>query len=176
MGATLLRPVFAASGYNFWNNEFTFSREDMQTAVASRFPVTAQYSQLMDIRLANPLLSLDPDRSRLRTRLDARIRNQLLGGQPIDGRFTVSNGLRYDAARRAVLLDKPEAEAVEVPGLPAHYAAQLRSAASVLANEVLNGYAIHTFKPEELQFNGRRVEPQSMVVDATGLKVALAFK
>ena len=118
---------------------------------------------------------MDPANNRLRTRLDARIENPMLGA-PIDGRLSVTNGLRYDAARRAVLLDRPGVEAVDVPGLSAMYAQQLNSAASVLASEVLRDYAVHTFKPEELAVGGRRVEPSDITVEAEGLKVALVFR
>lgn len=168
------RPGYA--GYNIWNNEFTFTRDEVQAAVASRFPVTARYGQVMSIRLANPVVSLDPAAGRIRTRLDARVENQLLFGVPIDGKLSVTNGLRYDPARRAVLLDRPGAEAVDVPGLSAQYAQQLSGAATLLASEVLRDYPVHTFGPEELAVGGRRVEPSEIIVEADGLKVPLVFR
>lgn len=171
----LLAMQSARAGYNIWNNEFTFTRDEIQAAVLTRFPVTAKYAQVMSIRLANPVVSMDAANNRLRTRLDARIENPMLGA-PIEGRLLVANGLRYDAARRAVLLDRPSVESVDVPGLPAMYAQQLNSAASVLASEVLRDYAVHTFKPEELAVGGRRVEPSDITVEAEGLKVALVFR
>ena len=175
-----LGPLFAArashAGYNIWNNEFTFTRAEIQAAVASRFPVTARYAQVMSIRLANPVVSMDAASGRLRTRLDARVDNPMLLGAPIEGRLSVTNGLRWDAARRAVLLDRPAAEAVEVPGLPAAYAQQLNSAATLLASEVLRDYPVHTFGPDELVVGNRRVEPSEIIVEADGLKVPLVFR
>jgi hypothetical protein len=175
-----LSPFFIArtshAGYNIWNNEFTFTRDEIQAAVASRFPVTARYAQVMSIRLGNPTVSLDAAAGRIRTRLDARVENSLLLAAPIDGRLSVTNGLRWDAARRAVLLDRPAAEAVEVPGLPAAYAQQLNSAATLLASEVLRDYPVHTFGPDELAVGGRRVEPSEIIVEADGLKVPLVFR
>jgi hypothetical protein len=173
---TLLAARPGHAGYNIWNNEFTFTRDEIQAAVASRFPVTARYAQVMAIRLANPIVSLDPANGRLRTRLEARVENPLLFTSPIDGRLAVTNGLRYDAARRAVLLDRPAAEAVEVPGLPAQYAQQLNSAATLLASEVLRDYPVHTFGPNDLAIGGRRVEPSEIIVEAEGLKVPLVFR
>lgn len=174
--STLLAARPSHAGYNIWNNEFTFTRDELQAVVSSRFPVTARYAQVMSIRLANPVVSLDPANGRIRTRLDAHVENQLLFSAPIDGRLSVTNGLRYDAARRAVLLDRPGAEAVDVPGLPAQYAQQLNSAATLLASEVLRDYPVHTFGPDELSFNGRRVEPGEIIVEADGLKVPLVFR
>lgn len=172
----LLAMQSARAGYNIWNNEFTFTRDELQTVVASRFPVTARYAQVMSIRLANPIVSLDPVNGRIRTRLDARVENQLLFSAPIDGRLSFTNGLRYDATRRAVLLDRPGAEAVDVPGLPPQYAQQLGSAATLLASEVLRDYPVHTFGPDELAIGGRRVEPGEIIVEADGLKVPLVFR
>ncbi|WP_240756020.1 hypothetical protein [Pandoraea sp. XY-2] len=45
-----------------------------------------------------------------------------------------------------------------------------------LAQQVLNQYPIYTFKPEQLRYGGRDVEPGTITVLSDGIKVEVKTK
>ncbi|MDF3837487.1 DUF1439 domain-containing protein [Cupriavidus basilensis] len=161
----------AVAGYNIWTGEYTFSRQELQDAVDKRFPATLRYGQLVDVQLTHPRLVLDDANNRVTTQVDARLSNTLLPAPPIDGTLSLSSGLRYDPAKRAVLLDNPAVEQVRVNGMPAQYGEQLNAIGAVVAQQILRDYPLYTFTPEQLRVAGKEVEPGAITVLPDGIKV-----
>ncbi|MDB5775670.1 MAG: rane protein [Herbaspirillum sp.] len=172
--AALALPGPAAyAGYNVWTSDYTFSARELQTAIQTRFPRDLRYMDLFNVRLSNPQLTLDPAGNRIVTKLDAGVTSLLLAAAPVNGVLTIDSGLKYDAATRTVRLDRPELKQIEVPGMPAAYAQQMRDIGNTVAVQVLDNYPLYTFKPEELQLNGQRFEPGAITVTDAGLKVEI---
>ncbi|AJG24929.1 putative transmembrane protein [Cupriavidus basilensis] len=172
--AAALAMLVAASawaGYNVWTGDYTFSRQELQDAVDKRFPARLRYAQVLDVQLTQPRLLLDEANNRVTTRMDAQVSNTLLPAPPINGTLSLSSGLRYDPAKRAVLLDNPSVERVQVAGMPAQYGEQLNAIGAVVAQQLLRDYPLYTFKPEELHVAGKDVEPGAITVLADGIKV-----
>ncbi len=165
--------IDASAGYNVWTSDYTFTRSELQAGVASRFPRDVRYGELFVVRLSNPQLSLDPANNRIVTRIDARVSSQLFGGPPVDGVLSVSSGLKYDSAARAVRLDRPVVERVDVAGMPQQSANQMSAIGNLVAQQVLTDYALYTFTPEQLQLNGQRFEPGAISITGTGIKVEI---
>jgi hypothetical protein len=163
----------AYAGYNVWTGDYTFSRQELQSGVKTRFPRNLRYLDMFEVRLSNPELALDPAANRIITKVDARVSSPLLLAAPIDGVLTINSGLKYDAAARAVRLDRPVVERVDVAGVPAAYAQQMNEIGNAVAAQVLADYPLYTFKPEELQLNGQRFEPGAITVTADGIKVEI---
>ena len=170
----LLCGAFAApaalAAYNVWTSEYTFSRQELENGVKSRFPQDLRYMQVVDVRLSNPELALDQPNNRIITKVKAHLVSPFLAS-PVDGLLTISSGLKYDAAARAVRLDRPIVESVDAPGLPPAYAQLLNDVGKNTAGQALADYPLYTFKPEELQLNGQQFEPGAITVTADGLKV-----
>ena len=95
----------------------------------------------------------------------------LLQGQPLQGTLAISSALKYDPVRRAVLLDHPSVERVDVNGMPPAYCQQLTAIGGTVAQQVLDQYPIYTFRPEQLRYGGRDVEPGAITVLPDGIKV-----
>ena len=172
--AAALAMLVAASawaGYNVWTGDYTFSRQELQDAVDKRFPARLRYAQVLDVQLTQPRLLLDEANNRVTTQMDAQVSNTLLPAPPINGTLSLSSGLRYDPAKRAVLLDNPSVERVQVAGMPAQYGEQLNAIGAVVAQQLLRDYPLYTFKPEELHVAGKDVEPGAITVLADGIKV-----
>ena len=167
----MLVAASAWAGYNVWTGDYTFSRQELQDAVDKRFPARLRYAQVLDVQLTHPRLLLDEANNRVTTQMDAQVSNTLLPAPPINGTLSLSSGLRYDPARRAVLLDNPSVERVQVAGMPAQYGEQLNAIGAVVAQQLLRDYPLYTFKPEELHVAGKDVEPGAMTVLADGIKV-----
>ncbi|MCG5262024.1 DUF1439 domain-containing protein [Cupriavidus gilardii] len=166
----------AIAGYNIWTGEYTFTKQELQRAVESRFPATLRYAQVLDVRLTRPRLTLDAAGNRVTTQVDAQLTNSLLPAPPVNGTLALNSGLRYDPVKRAVLLDNPTVEQVQVEGVPGQYSAQLNAVGNLVAQELLKDYPLHTFKPEELQVNGKHVEPGAITVTEDGIAVKIDTK
>lgn len=163
----------AWAAYNIWTNEYTFARQDLQTAIATQFPRKLRYMEMFDVNLSNPRLSLNEKTNRLITVVDAQIDNKLLMSKPVVGTLSMSSALKYDATSRAVKLDAPAVEKVDIAGVPAQYAPQLNAIGNAAAEQILKDYPIYTFKPEQLEMNGKRFEPGAITVLNDGIKVEI---
>ncbi|WP_150614181.1 DUF1439 domain-containing protein [Pandoraea terrigena] len=172
--APLMRPANAA--YNIWTGEYTMTRQDIEAALGKRFPTTLNYGQLLSVELTHPKIGFNPQANRVMTQVDAQLQNVLLQGQPLSGVLSLSSALKYDPVKRAVLLDNPSVEHVEVNGMPPAYGQQLTAIGGSLAQQVLNQYPIYTFKPEQLRYGGRDVEPGAITVLPDGIKVEVKTK
>ncbi len=172
--APLMRPANAA--YNIWTGEYTMTRQDIEAAVGKRFPTTLNYGQLLSVELTHPKIGFNPQANRVITQIDAQLQNVLLQGQPLAGVLSLSSALKYDPVKRAVLLDNPNVERVDVNDMPPAYDQQLTAIGGSLAQQVLNQYPIYTFKPEQLRYGGRDVEPGAITVLSDGIKVEVKTK
>ncbi|MDY7578816.1 DUF1439 domain-containing protein [Herbaspirillum sp. RTI4] len=178
LSALLLSLTLGASNahadYNLWTGDYTVGRNDLQKAIATRFPRDLTYLGVFKVHLSNPQLSLDEAGNRLVTQVDAHIAAPMLGGPPVDGVLSISSGLKYDAAARAVKLDAPRAEKVDVQGMPAQYASQMNALGNLVADQLLRDYPLYIFTPEQLQFNGKTITPGAITVKKDALSVQIA--
>jgi hypothetical protein len=161
------------AAYNVWTSEYTVKQQELQTVIEAQFPRKLRYLQIIELNLSNPRLSLNPASNRLITTVDAQIDNKLLMSRPVTGTLSMSSSLRYDAATHAVRLDAPAVERIDIPGLPAQYASQLNEIGNTAARQVLNNYPIYTFQPDQLEMNGKHVEPGAITILDDGIKVEI---
>lgn len=165
----------AHAGYNIWTGEYTFSKAELQTAVDKRFPASLRYGELVSVKLSHPRLTLDGETNRVTTLVDAALTNTILPSPPVNGSLAVNSGIRYDATQRAVLLDNPTVEQVQVQGMP-QYNEQLKAIGAVVAQQLLKDYPLYTFKPDELRVNGTEIEPGAITVAPDGIRVQVKQK
>ncbi|WP_255459821.1 DUF1439 domain-containing protein [Herbaspirillum sp. Sphag1AN] len=161
------------AGYNVWTSEYQFGQQELQTVIARQFPRTLSYMQLFDVTLSNPRLRMDPKSNRLVSTVDLQIDNKILMPKPVNGTLSVSSALKYDVDTRSVRLDQPVVQKVEVNGVPAQFAAQLNTIGNMAAEQILKNYTIYSFKPEQLEWNGKRFEPGAITVIDNGVKVEI---
>ena len=177
-GAAGFAAPFAACAtrtFPFIPDHYTFSRRQVQDALARKFPYRHTVSQLIEVALTDPVVGFEPDVNRVTVRLDAHLVSPFLQ-QPVDGAFTLSSRLEYDSARRAVVLRSPSVENVDAQGEAAAYRQQIEAAGALAAAQWLDGYPIYTFKPEELQFAGVEYEPGTITILSNGIRVQIVEK
>ncbi|HEM8494396.1 TPA: DUF1439 domain-containing protein [Burkholderia multivorans] len=167
--------VACASTFPFIPDHYTFSRGDVQKAVARKFPYQKTVAQVVDVSLANPAVSLLPDQNRIAVQLDAHFESPFLR-MPVSGRFTVSGQLAYDAPSRSVVLKAPAVDNLVLDGDAQMYTQQVGAAAGLLATQLLTNYPIYMFKPEQLQFGGVNYEPGTITILTNGIRVAIVEK
>ncbi|MBP0597163.1 DUF1439 domain-containing protein [Herbaspirillum sp. LeCh32-8] len=163
----------AHAAYNIWTNEYSFSKQELETAIAPQFPRKLRYMEIFDVTLSNPRLGMDPEKNRLTTVVDAQIANPLLLARPVNAALTMSSGFKYDSATRSLRLDAPKVENVDTKDLPPQYAQQLTALGNTAADQLLRDYAVYTFKPEQLEMNGKRFEPGKITVEKDAVKVEI---
>lgn len=165
----------AHAGYNVWTGEYTFTKAELQGAVDKRFPTTLRYGELVSVQLSHPRLVLDEATNRVTTQMDAAVTNTIIPSPPVNGTMSLNSGVKYDGTRRAVLLDNPTVQDVQVQGM-SQYTQQLKAIGAVVAEQLLKDYPLHTFKPEELRFNGKEVQPGAITVTPDGISVKLDLR
>lgn len=173
-GATALSaPLAALAGFNFFTSEYSASREELQAQVAKRFPVQQRYAEIFTVGLRDPQLSLDARNNRAAITAVLSIASPLLRPSQVEGIVTVSSALKYDAAARAVRLDRPQAERIELQGLGGRDAERLQQIGGVVAQELLRDQPLRTFKPEELTVGRKTYEIGDITVQEDGITVSL---
>jgi hypothetical protein len=165
----------AASIFPFIPDHYTFSQKQVQEAVARKFPLQRTASQIFDVVLSNPVVGMAPDRNRVTVHVDARFATPFMPN-PVSGAFTMSTQLAYDPQTLSVVLVSPTVDDSQFGGDAAQYNQQIANIGAALAAQLLERYAIYTFKPEELQFAGVSYEPGTITVLTNGIRVQIVEK
>jgi hypothetical protein len=171
LGAALPWPAWA--GFNFWESEFTATRSELQAMIATRFPLSQRYAQIVTVGLSDPQLALSAATNRAAITARVSIASPLLGTGRVSGTVTLSSALRFDAVMRALRLDQPKAERLELQGVSGSDAERLQQIGGLVAQELLQGQILRTFTAEELRFGSKTYEIGDITVLDDGLKVQL---
>lgn len=166
-------PASALAGFNFFTSEYSASRDELQAQIARRFPVQQRYAEIFTVGLRDPQLQLDAPGNRAAITAVLSIASPLLRPASTEGIVTVSSALRYDAATRALRLDQPRAERLELQGLTGRDAERLQQIGAVVAQELLRDQALRTFTAEELTVGRKTYDIGDITVLADGIKVQL---
>lgn len=158
----------ARAGLNLLLNEYTVTREELQAELARRFPITRRYGELVSVSLQHPQLALDGSASRATLASRLVILSSLLRPSPVGGQLALSSGLRWDASTLSVRLQDPRMEQLRIEGVAGSDAQTLERISASVAREALQGYPLHTFRPEDMPL-GFKV--QGITVGADEIKV-----
>ncbi len=123
--------------------------------------------------LRNPLLDPDPANNRMGVTTLLDISSPLLSPPNVEGLVSISSALRYDVPARALRLDRPRAERIEMRGLSRSDAERLQQIGAVVAQELLRDQALHTFAVEDLTVGNKVYEIGDITVQQDGVKVQL---
>ena len=175
LGITVSLAACASSIFPFIPSHYTFSQQQVQEAVQRKFPYQRTVSQVFEVALTNPVVGFLPDANRVSVKLDMRFASPFMP-EPVDGVFTLSSELAYDAASRSVVLRSPNVDNVAVSGQAQAYIQQINAAAALLATQLLTNYPIYTFKPDQLQFAGVNYEPGTITILTNGIRVQIVEK
>ena len=169
IGMTVSQKANAA--YNVWTNEYTLPLPILQRAIEQQFPKTLQYAQVFEVYLSKPHLTMNVAENRIITLLNLKVTSNFLLVAPVTGTITLSSRLKYDAPTKAIRLDAPRVDNVNVGGIGAQYEQQLNAIGAVVAEQILNNYPIYTFKPDELRIGQKTFEPGAITMQSDSLVV-----
>lgn len=147
------------------------SQEQLQAALARRFPVNDRFLQLLDVQADAPRLQMLPESNRLRVDIalsasDRIIRRAMRGG------LALSFAPRYEPADASIRMGDVRVERLELAGLPDGLQSQVQRLGPLLAERVLEGAALHTFKPEDVA-KAQGWTPSDLRVTPAGLRMTL---
>lgn len=171
LGAAL--PWRARAGLNFWNSEYTATRSELQAMIARRFPLSQRYAQIVTVEISDPQIGLNAATNRAAITARVSIASPLLGAGRVSGTAELSSALRYDAGARALRLEQPRAERLELQGVSGADAARLQQIGGLVAQELLQGQVLRTFTADELSFGNKTWEIGDITVLDDGIKVRL---
>jgi len=142
----------------------------LQEALENRFPFNNRYLELLDIRVTNPRVALQPDSNRILTSMDIAVAPPFLNRAWI-GDLSISGRLQFAPARNALVLAEPRVETFNVQGLDPLYANQVRRIGSLLAEQMLESVPLYTFDPAQLRYAGTQFIPSAIDARPGGLVV-----
>jgi hypothetical protein len=102
---TLFISACASTGL-FGPKEMSYSSSRLQTHLAKRFPHDWSGMGLMNVRLTAPQVVIPARADRLQISFDVAAGMGNQAPQPM-GRLDIESGLRFDASKQAVFLDRP---------------------------------------------------------------------
>ncbi|MBT2337045.1 DUF1439 domain-containing protein [Variovorax paradoxus] len=171
--AALQAPLSALAGFNFFTSEYTATRDELQAQITRRFPLAERYAEIFMVGLRDPQLSLDARSNRAAITATLTIASPLLAASPVQGVVSVSSALRYDPAARALRLDQPKAERLELQGVQGRDAERLQKIGALVAQELLQGQVLRSFTADELTVGRKTYEIGDITVQDDGIKVQL---
>ena len=147
------------------------SREQLQAALAKRFPLQARYLDVVDVQASAPRLQLLPESNRMRTSVALTAASRLLR-DTLRGDVDMSFGLRYEPSDTSIRLADVRVERIDLQGVPEALRGQLQRLGPFLAERMLEGAPLHTFSPDQVA-KAQGWTPSEIRVTASGLRISL---
>lgn len=155
---------------------YKVSAEQLQQALALRFPLRLAVSGLLQLTLQAPVLRFLPEVNRLGAGLAVLASGPALA-RTSSGEFDVDFGLRYERSDQSIRARQLRVRSLRVSGLPAPYPELLDAFSQGLAQQAFGEVVLHRLRPEDLALpNVMGLEPDTITVTAQGLVIGFAAR
>ena len=155
---------------------YTVSAEQLQQAVAERFPVQYPVQGLVNLNVQAPALRLLPQTNRLGAEMAVDAAGPALRNT-YSGIFDIDFALRYEASDQSIRANQIRINSLRMKGLPPVPAALLESYAPQLGQQTWQEVTLHKLKPQDLALaDTMGLEPGAITVTDKGLKVEFVNK
>ena len=155
---------------------YTISTQQLQQALAERFPRSYPLGGLLDLQLQTPQLTLLPERNQINAVADVQASGPLLRRSHA-GTFDVDFALRYEPSDRTLRAHDLRVNALRLDGLRPQAAQALALYGQQLADQSLREVVLHQLQPKDLALaDGLGVQPESITVTPQGLVVRFGNK
>ncbi|WP_280190014.1 DUF1439 domain-containing protein [Delftia sp. PS-11] len=154
----------------------TVSREQLQEAVASRFPRQFPVAGMLQLTLKSPALDLLPERNALRAVVQAELSGRVLR-QSYGGRLDLDFALRYEPTDRTLRAHQIRVNSLVIDDLAPAMSDMLTTYANAVSEQALGQVVLYPFQGQDLALlDSLNVEPGAITVTPQGLNVALVRK
>ena len=155
---------------------YTVSAEQLQEAVAQRFPLRYPIAGLVDVDVQTPRLSLLPDSNRLGAAFPLSAAGPALR-RSHSGMLEVEFALRYEASDRSLRAHQLRLVRLDFPSLRPEVVALLNGYGPGLAEQSLREVVLHRLRPQDLGLlDGMGLQPGAITVTPKGLSIAFVGK
>ena len=168
--------VYFALGNAHAQPSYKVSAEQLQQAVAKRFPRKYPVGGLLELSLLTPQLRMLPEQNRL------GVETVVEGAGPAlkrsySGVFNMDFALRYEASDLTVRASQLRVNALRFDDLPPGPSALLAAYGPSLAEQSLQNVVLHQLKAQDLAMaDGMGLQPGSITVTAGGLVIGFVNK
>ncbi len=155
---------------------YTVPTEQLQEAVAQRFPLRYPVAGLVDLDVQAPRLSLLPESNRLGAAFALKAAGPALR-RSHGGTLEVEFALRYEASDRSLRAHQLRVGRLDFPSLRPEVVALLNNYGPGLAEQSLREVVLHRLRPQELAvLDGLGLQPGAVTVTPKGLSIAFVNK
>ncbi len=149
------------------------TKEELTSKIAKPFPVSNRIMDLLDVKAQAPRLQFHPKDNRVGTEFDLSATDNLFK-RTYQGTIGVSFGLRFEPKDLTLRLTAVKVDQIGLAGLPATLQRYLTRLGAWIAEDKLQDYPVHQFKPEDLRTADRLgYEVGDIKVTDKGLEVHL---
>lgn len=174
LGSLVLLALAGCSALPTGPRQVHISEAQLLERIAARFPVKQRYLGLFETTLDQPRLRLLPEENRVGTEVSYLVGLPLPGSSDIKGKLELSYGLRFEPSDTTLRLTQARVERLDVDGLNAAQAAQVRKLGGLLAEDLMKEAVVHRLKKEDLEsLAGRGYRPGAIRVVPGGLQLTL---
>lgn len=155
---------------------YKVSAEQLEQAIAKRFPRRYPVAGLLDLDAQAPRLRFMPEQNRLGAQMAMQAAGQALR-RSYTGTFDVDFALRYEASDLSIRASQLRVNALRFNDLPPGPSQLLAAYGPALAEQTLQDAVLHTLKPQDLALpDGMGLQPGSITVTASGLVIGFVAK
>jgi len=155
---------------------YTVSLEQLQEAVAQRFPLRYPMAGLVDVDVQTPRLSLLHESNRLGAAFPLSAAGPALR-RSHGGTLEVEFALRYEASDRSLRAHQLRLVRLDFPSLRPEVVALLNGYGPGLAEQSLREVVLHRLRPQDLGLlDGMGLQPGAITVTPRGLSIAFVNK
>ena len=155
---------------------YKVSAEQLEQAIAKRFPRRYPLSGLLNLDAQAPRLRFLPGENRLGAEMAVQAAGPALR-RSYTGTFDVDFALRYEASDLSIRAHQLRVNALQFEGLPPQPSALLAAYGPALAEQALQDAVLHQLKPQDLALpDGMGLQPGNITVTAQGLVIGFVAK
>ncbi|MBN9371495.1 MULTISPECIES: DUF1439 domain-containing protein [unclassified Hydrogenophaga] len=155
---------------------YAVSTEQIQQALAQRFPLRYPVPGVLNLDLQTPRLRLLPQRNRLLAEMAVQASGPALH-RTHQGGFDVDFALRYEASDRTLRAQQLHLSRLRFPTLRPEVVDMLNAYAPALAEQSLRDVVLHQLQPQDLKaVEAMGLQPGPITVTETGLVIGLVLK
>jgi len=169
---SLLIPLLLSACATLVPKHYLVTHEQLDRAWAKSFPLQRSVGNgLFNASLATPEVTFLTAQNRIALMANFSA-SSLLAGE-VKGRIGLSGALRYDAAQRALYLQDPNLETLEVEQGASELGKVLRPALNMMLSEYLRANPLYQFKQDEMRYAGMEIDITQISVVENGIKFDL---
>ena len=155
---------------------YTVSAEQLQQAVAQRFPLRYPVAGLLDVDVQAPRLRLLPEQNRLSAEMAVEATGPALQ-RSYAGTFDVDFALRYETSDRTLRAHQLRFKRLRFADLQPVASELLNTYGPALAQQSLQEVVVHQLRPQDLALaDGQGLQPGSITVTDKGLVIGFVVK